>query len=113
MSPISALTYDNEQHIFDQIDRQFQLSQETLVELSKAFLREFSAGLGEYNHPMAMMYVTWISVFTTSDTFKPYVCDRRSRWHRNWVSFFDLHNKSETNIELRTFLALDLGGTNM
>lgn len=58
MAPISALTYDNTQRIFDEIDRHFQLSQETLVELSKAFLQEFSVGLGDYNHPMAMMYVS-------------------------------------------------------
>lgn len=57
MAPISALTYDDAQRIFDEIDRHFQLNQETLVGLSKAFLHEFSVGLGDYNHPMAMMYV--------------------------------------------------------
>jgi hexokinase len=67
MAPISALTYDNAQHIFDDIDRHFQLNQETLVELSNAFLDEFRAGLGNYNHPMAMMYVLSSTIFTHSD----------------------------------------------
>ncbi|KAF9468798.1 hexokinase [Collybia nuda] len=81
MAPISALTYNDAQRLFDDIDRQFQLSQETLVELSKAFLHEFSVGLGDYNHPMAM-----IPTFVTG-----------------------VPNGTETG----TFLALDLGGTNM
>jgi hexokinase len=45
------------QFIFDDIHRQFQLGPETLVELTEAFLDEFKVGLGDYNHPMAMMFV--------------------------------------------------------
>ncbi|KAJ7688368.1 hypothetical protein B0H17DRAFT_938338 [Mycena rosella] len=69
------------QRIFDDIHRQFQLSPETLVELTGAFLDEFKVGLGNYNHPMAM-----IPSFVTG-----------------------VPNGTETG----TFLALDLGGTNM
>ncbi|KAJ7087206.1 hypothetical protein B0H15DRAFT_931230 [Mycena belliarum] len=69
------------QHIFDDIHRQFQLSPETLVELTGAFLNEFQVGLKEYNHPMAM-----IPTFVTG-----------------------VPDGTETG----TFLALDLGGTNL
>ncbi|KAJ6538972.1 hypothetical protein B0H19DRAFT_960128 [Mycena capillaripes] len=69
------------QYIFDDIHRQFQLSPETMVELTGAFLNEFKVGLGEYNHPMAM-----IPTFVTG-----------------------VPDGTETG----TFLALDLGGTNM
>ncbi|KAJ7499288.1 hypothetical protein FB451DRAFT_1428708 [Mycena latifolia] len=69
------------QRIFDDIHRQFQLSPETLIELTGAFLDEFKVGLGSYNHPMAM-----IPSFVTG-----------------------VPNGTETG----TFLALDLGGTNM
>lgn len=81
MTPITALTYGNAQYIFDEIDRHFQLSQETLVELSKAFLHEFSLGLGDYNHPMAMMYVSLSEYLLYLTPFKSYVCDWRSQWH--------------------------------
>ncbi|KAJ7937401.1 hypothetical protein B0H13DRAFT_2425519 [Mycena leptocephala] len=69
------------QFIFDDIHRQFQLGPETLVELTEAFLDEFKVGLGDYNHPMAM-----IPTFVTG-----------------------VPDGTETG----TFLALDLGGTNM
>ncbi|KAJ7162589.1 hypothetical protein C8R43DRAFT_990841 [Mycena crocata] len=69
------------QFIFDDIHRQFQLSPETLIELTGAFLDEFKTGLGKYNYPMAM-----IPTFVTG-----------------------VPDGTETG----TFLALDLGGTNM
>ncbi|KAJ7667643.1 hypothetical protein DFH06DRAFT_1280572 [Mycena polygramma] len=69
------------QAIFDGIHRQFDLSPETMVELTGAFLDEFKVGLGGYNHPMAM-----IPTFVTG-----------------------VPDGTETG----TFLALDLGGTNM
>lgn len=57
MPSISAHRYsqENAQRIFDDIDQQFQLDPDSLVELTKAFLAEFRVGLGSYNHPMAMM----------------------------------------------------------
>ncbi|KAJ7229008.1 hypothetical protein GGX14DRAFT_616384, partial [Mycena pura] len=69
------------QHVFDDIHRQFQISPETLVELTGQFLEEFKVGLGSYNRPMAM-----IPSFVTG-----------------------VPDGTETG----TFLALDLGGTNM
>ena len=56
MSPIQ---YENPQTVFDLLNRQFSLSENVLVGLTKAFLEEFKTGLGGYNHPMAMMWVLW------------------------------------------------------
>jgi len=56
MAPISTPQYTNTQDIVDQIERQFTLSPETLVDLTKAFLNEFELGLGSYGQAMAMMY---------------------------------------------------------
>lgn len=72
---------DTSQRILGDIEKQFQLDQKDLVELTTQFLREFSLGLGEYNHPMAM-----IPTFVTG-----------------------VPDGTETG----TFLALDLGGTNL
>ncbi|RDB20456.1 Glucokinase [Hypsizygus marmoreus] len=76
-----ALSYEDSQRVFDDIDRHFQLGPEFLVELTKTFLEEFRLGLSSYNHPMAM-----IPTFVTG-----------------------VPDGTETG----TFLALDLGGTNM
>ncbi|KAJ7367923.1 hypothetical protein DFH08DRAFT_8902 [Mycena albidolilacea] len=72
---------ENAQRILDDIHQQFQLSPEVMVDLTGQFLEEFKVGLGNYNHPMAM-----IPTFVTA-----------------------VPNGTETG----TFLALDLGGTNM
>ncbi|KAH8105509.1 hexokinase [Cristinia sonorae] len=84
MAPISALLASSEHSqraILDAIEQQFQLTDDALVTITKQFLEDFRLGLGEYNHPMAMIptYVTGVP------------------------------NGSETG----TFLALDLGGTNL
>lgn len=60
MASISALTYKDSQSIFDDIDRDFRLQRETLMDLTKTFLNEFKAGLESYNQPMAMMYAAFI-----------------------------------------------------
>ncbi|CAK5262682.1 unnamed protein product [Mycena citricolor] len=77
----SALSAKDPQPVLDDINEQFQLGPETLVELTEAFLHEFKLGLGQYNEPMAM-----IPTFVTG-----------------------VPDGSETG----TFLALDLGGTNL
>ncbi|KAJ7781622.1 hypothetical protein B0H16DRAFT_1499098 [Mycena metata] len=69
------------QAVLDGIHSQFQLPTEALSELTGQFLQEFKVGLGNYNHPMAM-----IPTFVTG-----------------------VPDGTETG----TFLALDLGGTNM
>ena len=58
MSPLHAIHVPNDkpQFVLDDIDRQFQLAPEILTQLSKAFLDEIKVGLGNYNHPMAMVY---------------------------------------------------------
>ncbi|KIM45917.1 hypothetical protein M413DRAFT_7969 [Hebeloma cylindrosporum] len=84
MASLPSLQYENPQVVFDLLDRQFSLDENVLVELTKTFLEEFKTGLGSYNHPMAMM--------TFSPSFVTGVPD---------------------GTETGTFLALDLGGTNL
>lgn len=69
------------QHIFDDIHRQFQLSPEAMVGLTGAFLNEFKVGLGEYNHPMAMMCVGYATLDQFLNVLQPYICYRRSGWY--------------------------------
>ncbi|KAG6919296.1 hypothetical protein DXG01_007428 [Tephrocybe rancida] len=81
MPPIHALSTQDEQSLFNDIDRSFQLTSKDLVELTKAFLHEISLGLAGYGQPMAI-----IPTFVTG-----------------------VPDGTETG----TFLALDLGGTNL
>ncbi|KAG5715224.1 Glucokinase-1 [Termitomyces sp. T112] len=81
MPSIHALSAQEPQRLFDDIDRSFQLSSQDLVGLTKAFLHEISLGLASYGQPMAM-----IPTFVTG-----------------------VPDGTETG----TFLALDLGGTNL
>ncbi|TFK83345.1 hypothetical protein K466DRAFT_665894 [Polyporus arcularius HHB13444] len=76
-----APSSDASRRILDEIEEQFRLTKEDLTRITTQFLEDFSLGLREYNHPMAM-----IPTFVTG-----------------------VPNGSETG----TFLALDLGGTNL
>ncbi|KAM5532707.1 hypothetical protein V8D89_013599 [Ganoderma adspersum] len=67
--------------VLEQIEQQFRLSKADLMRITSQFLKDFELGLGEYNHPMAM-----IPTFVTG-----------------------VPDGTETG----TFLALDLGGTNL
>lgn len=67
--------------IFNDIEAQFNLDDESLLTITRKFLEDFNAGLSEYGKPMAM-----IPTFVTG-----------------------VPNGTETG----TFLALDLGGTNL
>ncbi|KAG6865994.1 hypothetical protein C0991_009666 [Blastosporella zonata] len=55
MPPIHALSTEDQQSLFNDIDRSFQLSPQDLVDLTKAFLHEISLGLASYGQPMAIM----------------------------------------------------------
>jgi hexokinase len=55
MASLFALQFKDAQEVFDLIDHQFSISNDVLVELTKAFLDEFKTGLSTYNQPMAMM----------------------------------------------------------
>ncbi|KAI0662933.1 hexokinase [Cubamyces menziesii] len=84
MAPTAALygaSPDVARRILDDIEAQFRLTKDDLIRITTQFLEDFALGLGEYNHPMAM-----IPTFVTG-----------------------VPNGSETG----TFLALDLGGTNL
>ncbi|TFL00601.1 hexokinase [Pterulicium gracile] len=81
MAPTSAVFSREHQKVIDDINDQFQLPNESLISITKAFLDEYSKGLSAYGHPMAM-----IPTFVTG---------------------------TPDGTEKGTFLALDLGGTNM
>ncbi|KAI0637701.1 hexokinase [Trametes polyzona] len=84
MAPTSALygtSPDVARRILDDIEDQFRLTKDDLIRITTQFLEDFALGLGEYNHPMAM-----IPTFVTG-----------------------VPDGTETG----TFLALDLGGTNL
>ncbi|KAJ3506221.1 hypothetical protein NLJ89_g6991 [Agrocybe chaxingu] len=81
MPSLSTFQYESAQAVFDLLERQFSLTDDFLIELTKAFLEEFKVGLSSYNHAMAM-----IPTFVTG-----------------------VPDGTETG----TFLALDLGGTNL
>ncbi|KAJ2916479.1 hypothetical protein MD484_g3907, partial [Candolleomyces efflorescens] len=81
MPAISAHQSDDAQSVLDTIGRQLTITDEQLVEITKAFVDEFQLGLNNYGKDMAMI-----------PTFVPGVPD---------------------GSEKGTFLALDLGGTNL
>ncbi|KAG6375103.1 hexokinase [Boletus reticuloceps] len=81
----------SQQDALDSIRTQFTISEDTLLDIAKTFLREAAEGLASYGQSMAMMYVLIV-----------------------------VANQAHTNIpqpDVRktgsTFLALDLGGTNL
>jgi hypothetical protein len=67
MTPISIPQYTSTQGVVDQIEHQFTLSPETLVDLTKAFLNEFELGLGSCGQAMAMMYAPFLLYFAIAD----------------------------------------------
>ncbi|GBE79133.1 Glucokinase [Sparassis crispa] len=84
MAPTSAVysaSADTNRKILDNIESQFRLDPDALKQITRQFLQDIRLGLGEYNHPMAM-----IPTFVTG-----------------------VPDGTETG----TFLALDLGGTNL
>ena len=60
MAPTAALygaSPDVARRILDDIEAQFRLTKDDLIRITTQFLEDFALGLGEYNHPMAMMCV--------------------------------------------------------
>ncbi|KAF8897142.1 hexokinase [Infundibulicybe gibba] len=87
MASTSALYSQDEQRVLDDIHRRFQLDSESLVGLTKAFVDEFRIGLQSYGQPMAMIPTFVTGVPDGTET-----------------------GQAPTPL---TFLALDLGGTNL
>ncbi|EPT03115.1 hypothetical protein FOMPIDRAFT_1022483 [Fomitopsis schrenkii] len=78
---LSGVSIEEERRVLDDIEHQFHLDEDVLIRITKQFLDDMHLGLGEYNHPLAM-----IPTFVTG-----------------------VPNGTETG----TYLALDLGGTNL
>lgn len=112
MASTSSYFYADAQKVIDDIDQQFQLGPEKLTDLTNAFLEEFALGLGEYKRPMAMMSVCGSSIFTALTILQSNLCHRGSRWHGKRVCYPTIPFGS-CSYSPSTFLALDLGGTNL
>ena len=41
--------------VLDDIENMFRLTKDNLMDITTHFLKDFTLGLSEYNHPMAMM----------------------------------------------------------
>ncbi|KAG8218333.1 hexokinase [Butyriboletus roseoflavus] len=97
MAHTSAFYSQSQQDVLNTIRAQFTLSEDTLLDLTKTFLREAAQGLASYGHSMAMMYV-------------PITCPIKLVLKDLSPTFVkSVPDGSETG----TFLALDLGGTNL
>lgn len=64
---LSGVSVEEERRILDDIEHQFHLDEDALIRITQQFLEDMHLGLGEYSHPLAMMYV-----FSTYSR----VCDR-------------------------------------
>lgn len=59
MAPTTALHSQSAERILEDIDNQFKLGSDELLDIAQAFLQDVNEGLGKYGHPLAMMYV-WV-----------------------------------------------------
>lgn len=125
---------DATRRILNEIEQQFYLSEERLLAITRQFVEDFSLGLGEYNKAMAMMCVSsdlsppvemncaqrpMLNLPYDSPTFVTGVPDGTEK---GFVPSSHI-TASPSSDELiaydpvvnptSTFLALDLGGTNL
>lgn len=113
MAHTSALYSQSQQDILNTVHAQFTLSEDILLNLTKTFLREAAQGLASYGHSMAMMYVLIIVADQTCiESSQSDVRQVSSRWFRDWVCLPHLP-RAMLILVISTFLALDLGGTNL
>ena len=54
---LSGVSIEEERRVLDDIEHQFHLDEDVLIRITKQFLDDMHLGLGEYNHPLAMMCV--------------------------------------------------------
>lgn len=86
MAPTFALYSHSQTDVLDTIRAQFTLSEDTLLSITKTFLREAAEGLASYGQSMAMMCVLIIAADQTR-IYGPqsHVRQVSSRWFRDWV----------------------------
>ena len=128
MAPLSAISNsqpDTASNILDAIELQFKLDDVALTRITARFLQEVSDGLSEYGQAMAVMYVQLCCIlpFQVVHAFLrdlvqllSLLCHRARR--RGQSSTFPqsptpMHTFSPSPSIPSTFLALDLGGTNL
>lgn len=54
---------DAQQSHLEGVERQFHLSDDRLLDITRQFVDDFRLGLSEYNHAMAMMWVSTLAQF--------------------------------------------------
>lgn len=110
----SALYSQSQQDVLDTIRTQFTLSEDTLLHITQVFLREAAEGLATYGQPMAMMYVLIVAAYQTRvNGPQSDVRQVSSRRFRDRVCLAYLPRAAMLMQPNSTFLALDLGGTNL
>ena len=57
MPSLPVHQYSDAQSVLDAIERQFTITDENLIEITKGFIDEFELGLNNYGKDMAMMRV--------------------------------------------------------
>jgi hexokinase len=119
--PVTTAIYnahtDKISSLLADIEEQFTLDEDVLISITLHFHKLFNLGLSEYGHPMAMMYAytLYILVLFIHKGSQSFIRHWRSRWYGDRVM---LDHASLVmcmcNIGYgSTFLALDLGGTNL
>lgn len=110
----SALYSKSQRDVLDTIRAQFTLSEDTLLHITQVFLREAAEGLASYGQSMAMMYVLVVAPHQTRiNGIQSDVRQVSSRWFRDWACLAYLPRAAVLTQSNSTFLALDLGGTNL
>lgn len=119
MASTSIYQHDDGQDVLDLIDRQFAFTPEKLVTITKGFLEEMERGLNEYGKPMAMMFVPVHHgpksfLILHPPTVPPsFVVSLMAQKLGTCSTLCDCFRLRRTDTTLSTFLALDLGGTNL
>ena len=108
----------NIKSLLSDIEEQFTLDEHALISITSHFHKLFNAGLSEYGHPMAMMYACTQnhSALTLPDV--DFLPAPRSSLACQMVLRQGSVSSHHATFEMltpndSTFLALDLGGTNL
>lgn len=113
MAHTSAFYSQSQQDVLSTLHAQFTVSADSLRNLTETFLREAAEGLATYGQSMAMMYVLLIAADQTCiNSSQSDLRQASPRWFRDRVclAYLPYAILIQTN---STFLALDLGGTNL
>ena len=86
---LSGVSVEEERRILDDIEHQFHLDEDALIRITQQFLKDMHLGLGEYNHPLAMMCVSpriYARATGLTRCGQPYLCHWSPGRYGDWVS---------------------------